>query len=138
MMVSMCSVWVFVCGCGCGCGWVVVCVCVWVCVCVCVGVGVWAGGWLGGWVWHRQHPCIQAEMYIVCLVIASGTQKPHLAFRCMCPLKRCHLAPVWSDAVLWCIEQQRYQSTSGYLSMWNPLYMAFMHVQVLCCCSWGP
>ena len=30
--------------------------------------------------------------------------------------------------------RQRHQSTSGYLSMWKPLYMAFMHVQLLCYC----
>ena len=40
------------------------------------------------------------ERSTVCLVTASGTQKPHLAYRCMWPLKSCHLAPVWSDAVL--------------------------------------
>ena len=30
----------------------------------------------------RPHACVQGEMYIVCLVTASGTEKPHLFPAC--------------------------------------------------------
>ena len=40
--------------------------------------------------------------YIVCLMTASGTQKPQLD---ACVPLGCYLALAWSDTILWCIEQ---------------------------------
>ena len=86
---------------------VCVCMCVYVCVCVCVCL-VWGE--------ERERSC----MGFVCMLSAElGQAFINFAWTAT----RCNAGP-----------SQRHQSTSGYLSMWKPLYMAFMHVQLLCYC----